>query len=122
MSDRTKEAIKVMQHYADGGDVQFRIRDHQGWSEASTPCWDWDRKEYRIKPEPKWVPLDEDGMRALVGKALRHKGCGSETLVTRYSAISNEVLVCDCQHDAEHLLERYEHLDGSPVGRLEGKQ
>ena len=49
--EETLEAIKVMQHYADGGVVEHRLRDDymEGWLLTQSPCWDWDALVYRIK-------------------------------------------------------------------------
>lgn len=45
-----KEMIKVMQHYADGGEVEVYKNDR--WTIGVNPIWDWDNFDYRIK-EPK---------------------------------------------------------------------
>ena len=47
-----KEMIKVMQHYADDGEIEASKKHVQIWVGASLPCWDWDTFDYRIK-EPK---------------------------------------------------------------------
>ena len=60
-----EEKIKVMQHFADGGEVEYSTRgtameefcgvilDENEWSSAANPTWDWKDKLYRIKPEPQ---------------------------------------------------------------------
>ena len=57
--------IKVMQHYADGGEVE--VYKNGRWTIAVNPIWDWDNFEYRIK-EPKqkvtiekWLCQDKQG-------------------------------------------------------------
>jgi hypothetical protein len=56
--EQTKEAIKVMQAFVDGKEVQ---RMYAGvWSLASTPRWGWDHTEYRIKPTPTLRPWTSD--------------------------------------------------------------
>ena len=49
-----KEMIKVMQHYADGGKVEYRIKSEVEiyWVTVTSPSWDWVEFDYRIK-EPK---------------------------------------------------------------------
>lgn len=62
------EMIKVMQHYDNGGDVEFKEKneDDRKWR-LSSPDWDWDACEYRIKKqEPiitieKWLCKDRQG-------------------------------------------------------------
>ena len=56
--EETKEAIKVMQHYADGGDVEYT--SGAGWhpvTRTEGPSWNWKACQYRIKQEPRelWV-------------------------------------------------------------------
>lgn len=50
---QTKEAIKVMEHFANGGKVECRYRFYTKWEKksvfADNPNWDWQTFEYRIK-------------------------------------------------------------------------
>ena len=51
----TVEMIEVMQHYADGGEVEYTIKnefDEVHWAKVTSPSWDWVDCDYRIK-EPK---------------------------------------------------------------------
>jgi hypothetical protein len=52
--EATKEAIKVMQAFVDGKEVeQIDSEPCCGWEEVSEPLWNWDDHTYRIaKPEP----------------------------------------------------------------------
>ena len=45
MSKTLLEKIKVMQHKADGGDVQ--IYDGGVWKRVTNPGWDWHNEDYR---------------------------------------------------------------------------
>ena len=53
-----KEMIKVMQHYEDGGEVEFSddnfetVMGKANKEDDGKLCWDWDEFDYRIK-EPK---------------------------------------------------------------------
>ena len=67
----TREMIKVMEHFANGGEVEFKLKkaDDTNWS-LSCPNWDWIHYDYRIK-EPrivieKWIYQDEDGDYAVI--------------------------------------------------------
>ena len=57
----TEEAIKVMQAFVDGAELEIRSRGYPTWESAATTtiCWSWDRIEYRIKPKPLevWVTV-----------------------------------------------------------------
>jgi len=59
----TEKAIKVMQAYADGKEIQFKRENSQKpWKDfkpGSEPIWDWYLFEYRVKPEPivRWAVI-----------------------------------------------------------------
>ena len=48
----TVDMIKVMQHYADGGEVEAGIKNSKLWTDCNYPEWNWNSMDYRIK-EPK---------------------------------------------------------------------
>ncbi len=45
------EQIEVMQYYANGGKIEYKVQDID-WVTVSTPNWNWVDCDYRIKPEP----------------------------------------------------------------------
>jgi hypothetical protein len=49
--EETKEAIRVMQSFVDGNEVEYQISDGT-WCDALTPSWNWASARYRIKPTP----------------------------------------------------------------------
>lgn len=59
--EETLEAIKVMQHYADGGEVECAERRgfSQGvWCDEYSSTWDWITYNYRIKKTTKKIKLE----------------------------------------------------------------
>ena len=69
-----KEMIKVMQHFDNGGDVEFsndNFKTILGESNKEDSdgdlCWDWDTFKYRIKEQKqkvtieKWLLKDSNG-------------------------------------------------------------
>jgi hypothetical protein len=46
--EETKEAIRVMQAYVDGKEVEA-FSPCQKWERVSAPRWGWDDNQYRIK-------------------------------------------------------------------------
>lgn len=51
----TAYKIKVMQHYKDGGAIEYCPRNG-AWVDYYSPippCWNWEDVDYRIKEEPK---------------------------------------------------------------------
>lgn len=64
---KIEEMIKVMQHFADGGEVECAEIGFDEWEIANKPCWNWSDYNYRIK-EPKqkitiekWLLKDNNG-------------------------------------------------------------
>jgi len=54
--EETLEAIKVMQHYADGGEVEHWEAGE--WALTSAPSWAWILTDYRIKKTTKKIKLE----------------------------------------------------------------
>ena len=47
-----EEKIEVMQHFADGGEVQVSKISLDIWFDTKHPEWNFSEQDYRIKPEP----------------------------------------------------------------------
>lgn len=73
-----EEMIAVMEHYKNGGEVEFSVyseSEEMLWKTAENPIWDWYNFSYRIKdntpsdgvpwkiidPKWKWAAKDDDG-------------------------------------------------------------
>jgi hypothetical protein len=56
--EQTIEAIRIMQAFVDGKEVQFRVDD--GWKGTFIPLWQWHTEDYRIKPTPVLRPWTAD--------------------------------------------------------------
>ena len=54
------EMIKIMQHYENCGEVEFKQKreDDTKWR-LSTPSWNWDTFEYRIKEQKQKVTIEK---------------------------------------------------------------
>ena len=52
-----KDKIKVMQHFAEGGKVEFKYTECSLWEFAYSPIWDWCTYDYRIQPPKTKQPL-----------------------------------------------------------------
>lgn len=54
MNDRekTKAMIAVMQHFADGGEIQLQEVGADGWITVHSPSWSWNNCNYRISKLP----------------------------------------------------------------------
>ena len=50
---KLQEAIKVMQAFADGKEIQYYQEEcSPRWQSTLFPVWNWQEVNYRIKPEP----------------------------------------------------------------------
>lgn len=56
--EETARRISIMQGFLDGKQVQAR-EDNGRWANCSDPCWDFGYWNYRIKPEPKIIYVNE---------------------------------------------------------------
>jgi hypothetical protein len=57
--EETKEAIKVMQAFVDGKDLEV-LGPVGKWEPVHFPRWGWDDTKYRIKPTPTFRPWTAD--------------------------------------------------------------
>jgi len=75
--DEAQQAVKVLQHYADGGDVQYRLEREEEWKDG-TPLFNFAGCKYRIKPKPAegWGTIYGDNPDTLCGWAS--EGCARE--------------------------------------------
>ena len=56
--EQTKEAIRVMQAFVDGKEVELWYGGK--WSLVDVPTWNWDDTQYRIKPTATFRPWTAD--------------------------------------------------------------
>lgn len=62
--EETKKAIEVMQAFVDGKPCEWKFERRGPWDRVRRPTWNWCENDYRIKPEPKniWVNEYKDCM------------------------------------------------------------
>jgi hypothetical protein len=68
--DETREAIKVMQAYVDGSEIEIK-GDYDGddaWECGEEPEWDFISNNYRIKPEPREWWIDRNTYQAYANR------------------------------------------------------
>ena len=56
--EQTKEAIRIMQAFVDGKEVEYWY--YETWVKIHVPRWNWGNTEYRIKPAAKLRPWTAD--------------------------------------------------------------
>ena len=59
MAKTTAEMVKVMQAYLDDADIEECDKALPVWITPKSVTWNWDRFDYRVKPEPReWWTCD----------------------------------------------------------------
>lgn len=60
--ERAKELLPIIQAFAEGKEIQYRISGSDSWDDRAAPP-DFDVHEWRIKPEAFecWVCVDNNG-------------------------------------------------------------
>ncbi len=53
-----QEQIAIMQAFADGKTIEYR-NALERWEPIKDPLWNWTNFDYRIKPEPKVIWVNE---------------------------------------------------------------
>ena len=69
--EETKEAIRVMQAFVDGKEVECWHRGLEGWDTTSNPSWNWVNCTFRIKPTATLRPWTADEVP--LGAWIRYK-------------------------------------------------
>jgi len=108
--EETKEAIRVMQAYVEGKDVESMYDGK--WAIIYVPRWNWSDTEYRIKPTATLRPWTADEVP--LGAWIRSKGLYGRQIITHTAE----------QKDREWWLKASEHsTDGGktwlPCGVVE---
>ena len=57
MSKTIQEQIEVMQHFTNGGEVEYY--ENKKWFKVSVPTWDWYNYDYRIKEQKKTITIEK---------------------------------------------------------------
>lgn len=55
-----EEMIAVMKAFIEGKKIEYVsvIANEKIWNLTENPLWNWAIKDYRVKPEPHYVPYD----------------------------------------------------------------
>lgn len=93
--EETKKAIEVMQAFVDGKPCEWKFEHIGPWDRVFRPTWDWHKHDYRIKPEPKeiWVNEYDDGSASAYNsedKALYAYNDGATRKAVRYREVIEE--------------------------------
>ena len=127
--EQTLEAIRIMQAYVDGKEVEFKNRHHLTnalplWVPVPSPVWNWvdDIKSFRIKPTATLRPWTADEVP--VGAILRYKGNPRSIRFLIASCLEQGLAGYETHWPYQALLQEMEHsTDGGktwlPCGVVE---
>ena len=125
----TQDAIKIMQQYVDGETLESKYQGNDRWNINNQPVWDWQDHDYRIKSQSKYRPYQSKELLSLLGSYVILDGLGE--VLTQYRITSVQHNLKESIVKVEHsmtgcysyvssatLLEKYQHVDGTPCGVL----
>jgi hypothetical protein len=120
--EQTKEAIKVMQAFVDGKEVECCDSVFEGLHTTNNPSWDWVACIYRIKPTPTIRPWTADEVPLGAWIKLKHDD-DWKSLILEVDRIG-KICVYGGTIFCEAALENHEHsTDGGktwlPCGVME---
>ena len=96
--EETKEAIRVMQAYVDGKEVEFKWGS-MDWNSTDKPEWNWSAYDYRIKPTATLRPWTADEVP--LGAWMRNKSVQYDRWIIVHLQYSSR--------NREEWLDKYEH-------------
>ena len=99
--EQTKEAIRVMQAYVDGKEVEFKWGS-MDWNSTDKPEWNWSAYDYRIKPTAKLRPWTADEVP--LGAWMRNKSVQYDRWIIvhlQYSSRNREEWCKNYEHSTD---------------------
>lgn len=124
---KEQNIIDVVAAFMNGQKIESTI-DGKTWHTVFNPTWNFDCREYRIKPEPERIPYDANdffGMMLRNEDILNKNAVGvkakiiwvstySVKLHFDYTSIRHSVIT----KTFYDVIDSYTHLDGSPLTKL----
>ena len=99
--EETKEAIRVMQSWVDGKDVECQYHGSETRRNAPIPSWNWFDCTFRIKPTPVLRPWTADEVP--LGAWMRNAPDGQYRWLISSSSLdeSRKAWLNDCEHSTD---------------------
>lgn len=124
--NRAKELLPIIQAFAEGKEIEYRVKGENVWSDIFYPTW-IDNRDYRIKQEPKYRPFKD--VDECWEEMQKHQPFGWVTFFNNtdmryrafvYTVYNGVVDVCGkpfCTLESAFINFTFE--DGTPFGKLE---
>lgn len=109
--------IELIKAFAEGKTIQLFKPYLDRWEDVAEPKWTAGYGQYRIKPEPTYVPFTFDDRELFRGKWVRSKESGNELQISTItkSGVNSFNTMIQLYSDA---FTNWEFLDGTPFGKL----
>lgn len=126
--NRAKELLPIIQAFAEGKEIEYRVKGENVWSDIFYPTW-IDNRDYRIKQEPKYRPFKDadecwEEMQKhqpfgwIIGKS-NHIRRIIESTGSMFTCNGNNVLIGSTWESFAYMFKQYNFADGTPLGKLE---
>lgn len=114
----TSEMATVMMAYEHGKKIEVKGKWEKETSwRLCTPLWNWVDCDYRVKPEPQYVPYDSI-KEVYKDKWFKHKASGMSYRIILLDPNDNTVQLGYGWVSLQKLFEDYTYEDGTPCGKL----
>ena len=127
-SEETKKAAEVMLAWTEGKTIEVAKKGDDGWvSLVLEPRWNWQDSDYRIKPEPRYRPFENEEE---VMEAMREHGDWVRTNFGLYRQVTamyrsmdddsnRKIKVSGCNWmPFADAFDSFHFIDGTPFGKL----
>lgn len=120
---QAKELLPIIQAFVEGGKIEYRELGEEHWSGTSTPTFDIESNEYRIKPKNKYRPFKD--AEECWQEMQKHQPFGwikgkegeHHSLITSIIADEEEVYINGISGFVlDEIMEHYTFADGLPFG------
>ena len=119
-SRQAKELLPIIQAFVEGRKIEYRELGEEHWSGTSTPTFDIESNEYRIKSEPKYRPF-KDAVECWQ-EIQKHQPFGwikaSHGYFNIIGIMDDRINFGTKENwlDYEYMFKMYKFIDGTPFG------
>ena len=121
--DRAKTLLPIIEAYTQNKVIQGKEKDTNKWMDIQfpcTPCW-LDNKDYRIKPEPKYIPFTFEDMKNVRDKWIYFNNDTKQLMrINKYTdtRVVFSINSNNTFYNYDDLLKFFSFEDGTPCGKL----
>ncbi len=112
--ERAMKAVEIGQAVLDGKEIEYNS-NNGSWRIANTPTLNFDDYNYRVKPEPEYIPFTFEDANDLMGKVIKKM---DGTQVQKIVQLNRDYVFAGVgQMNYSYLFDHYTFLDGTPCGK-----